>query len=421
MAVKLRLREPQGKVFGCSKRFRLLVAGRRFGKTYLALVELCRAAWAPRRTAWYVGPTYKQAKRIAWKALKQMTKPYWRQRPNETDLTIELSWGATISLRGADHYDSLRGEGLDFMVLDEYASMAPEAWTQVLRPALSDKIGKALFIGTPRGFNHFYDLFAAARTQPDWAAFQFTTEEGGNVPAEELESAARELDERTYRQEFQASFENLTSGRAYYAFDRNWNVQILRYDPTKPLIWSLDFNVNPMCSILAQQVEDHIHILAELVLPDSNTVAACEAFLERTEPWQRSHPLPVFVYGDATGNSRKSAASRTDWQLVKDFIGRYTHSYRASMRVPNANPPLKDRLNCVNALLCNHAGERRLLVDPHCKHLIRDFEQVCWKTDLNGNPVGELDPSDPTRTHVSDAVGYYIVRQFPMRARVGYY
>jgi hypothetical protein len=107
----------------------------------------------PLLTPWYVAPTYKQGKRIAWKPLKDLTRPYWAARPNETDLRIELISGGTICLRGADNYDSLRGDGLDFLVLDEYASIAREAWTEVLRPALADRQGRALFIGTPRGFS----------------------------------------------------------------------------------------------------------------------------------------------------------------------------------------------------------------------------------------------------------------------------
>jgi hypothetical protein len=145
---QIRLKTPQWAVFNSDARFRILVAGKRFGKTYLSLVELCRAAWSSGRLAWYVGPTYKQAKRIAWKPLKQMTQPYWASRPNETDLRIELITGGTICLRGADNYDSLRGDGLDFLILDEYASIAREAWPEVLRPALADKEGGALFIGT---------------------------------------------------------------------------------------------------------------------------------------------------------------------------------------------------------------------------------------------------------------------------------
>src|ERR1700680_5199213 len=212
--MKILLKDPQWTVFGCDQRFRVLVAGRRFGKTYLALVELCQAASVGSQLAWYVAPTYKQAKRIAWKTLKQMTKGYWASKPNETDLRIELVWGGTICLRGADNYDSLRGDGLDFLVLDEYASIAREAWTEVPRPALADKQGGALFIGTPRGHNHFFTLYEGAEDQPDWARFQFTTEQGGNVAREELESATRQLDERTFRQEFLATFENLCVRRA---------------------------------------------------------------------------------------------------------------------------------------------------------------------------------------------------------------
>src|SRR5258706_9817030 len=218
------LKPPQWKVFTCDRRFRILAAGRRFGKTYLALIELVREAWGPGRLVWYIAPTYKQAKRIAWKRLKKLTRPYWASKPNETDLSIELVGGGTIALRGADNYDSLRGVGLDFVVLDEFASMSLLVWTEVLRPALSDRQGGALFIGTPRGFNHFYDLVQEAQGREDWASFQFTTEQGGNVSESELEQAANEMDERTWRQEFEATFENSGEGLVYYAFDRNQNV-----------------------------------------------------------------------------------------------------------------------------------------------------------------------------------------------------
>jgi hypothetical protein len=415
--MKIDLSATQAQVFGCPKRFRVLVAGRRFGKTYLALVELCQAAWGPGRLAWYVAPTYKQAKRIAWKPLKAMTRAYWAKRPNETDLSIQLITGGTIALRGADQYDSLRGEGLDFLVLDEYASMAREAWTEVLRPALSDKQGKALFIGTPRGFNHLYALFEQAQDSSLWAGFKFTTEQGGNVAADELESAARELDERTYRQEFQASFENVGSGIVYYGFDRNANVGAAKYDPKQPLCWALDFNMNPMCSVLAQKMPDGtVHVLQEMMLPDSNTEAACEEFLARTAKWVRPfYPMNVYVYGDATGDSRRTSASRTDWQIVRAFFQRHVNSFQANVRVPNANPAVKDRVNCLNSMLCNHAGQRRLRIDPGCKELIRDLEQVRWKSDSHGNALADIDKSDPMRTHASDALGYFIAKACPIR------
>jgi len=419
-AIQVPVRKAQRKVICCDQRFRVLVAGRRFGKTQVALIELFRAVCARHRTAWYVAPTYRQAKRIAWKRLKELVRPYRPAKVHESELRIELPWGATIALRGSDNYDSLRGEGLDFVVLDEYASMQREAWTEVLRPSLADRQGRALFIGTPKGHNHFYELFEEAQAQSDWATFQFTTEEGGNVSREELEAAARELDERTYRQEFQASFENLGTGRVYYAFDGQANIEPLPYSHNCPLFWSLDFNVDPMCAVVGQVVNGTVHVLHEIALRDSHTLAACQAFQEWVAAQRLSYPVQLSIYGDATGDNRHTSASRTDWQLVRDFLDRHAADFRASVLVRSTNPPVKDRTNCVNAMLRNHYGQYRLRIDPKCKQLIRDLEQVCWKTDANGNSLMELDKSDPLRTHVSDALGYMISYEFPMQASIGY-
>jgi len=312
----------------------------------------------------------------------------------------------------------LRGEGLDFIVLDEYASMAPQAWTEVLRPALSDKRGRALFIGTPRGLDHFYDLFQRAKAQSQWAAFKFTTEEGGNIPLDELHQAAHELDERTYRQEFLASFENTGAGLVYYGFDRGHNVREVIYDQRLPIFWSLDFNVNPMCSLLGQKADGMVNILEEIILPNSNTWEACEQFKQRTESYvARCRPLNVYVYGDATGDGRHSSADRTDWQIVREFFGRHADLYRGHLRVRQENPSVKARVNAVNALLCNYNGDRRLLVAPQCRELIKDLERVCWNADAHGNLLASIDKTDPMRSHVSDALGYFVAREFPLPTR----
>ncbi len=418
----IRLKPPQWTVFNDDARFRVLVAGRRFGKTYLALVELCRAAWSPGRLAWYVAPTFKQAKRIAWSPLKEMTRPYWRSRPNETDLRIDLVSGGSICLRGADNYDSLRGAGLDFMILDEFASFARSVWPEVLRPMLADRQGRALFIGTPRGHDHFYDLHETARNRKNWSVFQYTTAEGGNVAAGELESAGREMDERTFRQEFQASFENQAEGLVYYAFDRSANIRPAEFNPRLPVFWAIDFNVNPMCSVIGQRDGDRIRVLDEIVLADSNTPAACDEFLRRTAGWKSQYggAVPLDIYGDATGNGRASSASRTDWQIVKEVLASRGNGFVRSFHVPKVNPPVRDRVNCVNAVLRNTAGDNRLKADPRCQQLILDFERVRWKTDASGNSLGDLDKSDPARTHVSDALGYMISTEFGMRSKGGY-
>jgi hypothetical protein len=421
----IELHERQWEVFQSKARFRILVAGRRFGKTYLALVEMLLATQGGNKLIWYVGPNDQQSKRIAWERLKAITRHSWAKRPNETELRIDLTCGSTLVVSGAFRPDSLRGEGLDFLVIDEFASLKPEAWTEVFRPALADRKGRALFIGTPLGRNHFYDQFEYAKTDPDWETFQFTTAQGGLVDEAELRSAARELDPESYRQEFEAEFTSVGRHRAYYAFEREEHTQPLNFEPLYPLVWSLDFNVNPMCMLLMQRIGEVVNVLEELVIqPDANTEAACELFQQsatryfgRVPFYQR--PLTVEVYGDASGNHRRTAGVATDWMIVRQFFARWTHQYSASFRTVSANPAVRDRVNCVNSRLRNNQGESRLLIDPRCKELIRDLEQVSWAVDTYGAATSDLDKSDRARTHASDALGYYLSQAFTMRPKVG--
>jgi Terminase large subunit, T4likevirus-type, N-terminal len=431
------LKAPQWRVFNCATRFRVLVAGRRFGKTQLALVELCQAAWKEGRLAWYVAPTCKQAKRVAWNRLKQMTRPYWAGVPREVDLSIELAGGGTIALRGADNYDGLRGEGLNLVVLDEFADIAKEAWTEVLRPMLSDRKGSALFIGTPKGRNHFYDLAQEAKTSPNWAFHSFTTLDGGLVTPEEIEAARRDLDERTFRQEYEASFENW-SGAVYYAFSRESNVRPVQYNPKIPICWSLDFNVNPMCSVIGQLEEDFspahfdfftlvnrdekriktLRIMDELWLSNSNTAEACGEFCNRILPYLDRNPnLTVKIYGDASGSARQTAAgpgAKSDWEIVRREMKRM--GIQASFHYKSSNPGVKNRVAAVNSLLKSTSGEIRILIDPKCKKLIKDLEQVAWKP---GTALIEKE-KNPELTHISDALGYLVETEAGIRAQGGF-
>jgi hypothetical protein len=407
-------------VFNYPARFRVVVAGRRFGKTHLALIEMLHAARQPGTQVWYIGPSYPQAKRIAWDRLKALTRRYWEGRPSETDLTIRTVWGSTLSVRGADRPDSLRGNGLDFAVLDEYASMHPELWTEVIRPALSDRLGRALFLGTPQGCNHFYDLFEQSKTAADWAGFQFSTAQGGNVDKDELASAAAQLDPECFRQEFEAAFEGAGRHRVYYAFDRTLHVVPCSFQPGRPLIWSLDFNVNPMCMMLMQRLGDTVNVIDEIILqPDANTDLACQAFHERTRAIAANLTLDVEVYGDSSGHQRRTSGTATDWALIRDFFSRWRGSYQPSIRAGTSNPGVRDRVNCVNSRLRNALNEFHLFIDPRCKELIKDLEQVTWALDSSDRPTSEIDKSDRARTHSSDALGYYIAEAFPLRPQIG--
>jgi terminase large subunit-like protein len=413
---------PQSRVFADQSRFRVLVAGRRFGKTFLSVLELCRAVWGkPDSLAWYVAPTYKQAKKITWRKLKQAVMPYVTRKPNETDLSVEIQGGGMIALCGAEEYDSLRGPGLDFVVFDEYADTDPLAWTEVIRPMLSDREGGALFIGTPKGFNHFYEMYAGASRSPGWSSFLFTTLDGGQVKPEEIEAARRDLNEKSFRQEYLASFENF-EGRAYYAFDRNVHVKKTVYDRRLPICWSLDFNITPMCSVICQirdksdfsPITGHrrdceIHVLDEIRLINSNTPEACQAFAERVEPYMQGQPLIVSVYGDATGKGKQHAVggggANSDWAVVRDFFANHRGQFKPSYKYRASNPLQRDRVAAMNGALRNGDGYSRMTVDPKCEHLVKDLEGVAWKQG-----VWRLDEdTDPMLTHLSDALGYLVM------------
>jgi hypothetical protein len=427
----IRLTRPQSRIFRCPARFRVVVAGRRFGKTYLSIPELIRKVYRrPKSLAWYLAPTYRQAKQIAWVELKEQTRPYLIGKPNETDLSVDLIGGGSIALRGASNYDSLRGPGLDFAVLDEYADMDPRVWTEIIRPMLSDRMGGALWIGTPKGMNHFHDLYQAAKVAPGWGAFTYTTLDGGRVSAEEIAAARNDLDEKTFRQEYGASFENF-AGRAYFAFTRGQHLAPQSYAPRLQLCWAMDFNVNPMCSVICQ-VEDTtsremamvgrrsamVRVLDEIILPNSNTLEACQAFQKRVGPWiGRQGPVSVKVYGDAAGGSRQTAG-KSDYQIVREFF-RTATEFSATYHVPAANPAVRDRINAMNGKLLNANGYVGMVVDPKCKLLTKDFEQVAWKADAGGNMTGDIDKSNKELTHVSDALGYLVEAEYGLRDHGG--
>jgi len=376
-----------------------VVAGRRWGKTQLALWRLVVDAFSgENHVCYYLAPNYRQAKRIAWGALQQLIPIAARRRTSHHELLIELPNGSTIQLLGTDHPDSLRGVGLDSVVLDEFGNMHPETWPAVVLPMLSDRRGRALFIGTPRSYNHFYNLYMAAKSSEHWGAFHFRTDEGGYVPPDELAMLRAEMDQKQFAQEFEASFENLHA-RVYYAFDRDLNVTDLPLLPNAPVLIGMDFNINPMTAVIAQRAADQCHVIGEIVLADSNTQ---EMMVEINRRYKGREGV---VHPDPSGFARKTSApvGETDFSIIR----------RAGWPVYTEQSPypLVDRLNTVNAMLCNAQGRRRLLISPSCTHLIKALDGLTFK-DGTKIPDGRSGLN-----HITDALGYLIMGAFPMVAR----
>ena len=214
----INLHPAQLQIFNSEKRFKIVAAGRRFGKSYLsAWLLLINAIQSESKDVFYVAPTFQQAKDIMWGMLKDLGKDLIASA-HENTAVLTLVNGRKIYLKGSDRPDTLRGIGLSYVVLDEYASMKPVVWEQIIRPTLADVQGGALFIGTPAGKNHFFDLYKDAIEDEDWEAFQFTSTDNPFLPEDEIEASRKTMSSMSFRQEFEASFETFSGG----IFKEDW-------------------------------------------------------------------------------------------------------------------------------------------------------------------------------------------------------
>jgi hypothetical protein len=394
---------PQKTIAKSEKRFICVIAGRRFGKTFLAIRQLCYHARMPDQEVWYVAPTYKQAKMIVWRKLKQRLQDLrWINKINESELSISLKNGSTISLKGADNEDSLRGVGLDYLIMDEFADINAEAFFEVLRPTLADRQGKAMFIGTPKGIaNWSYELYQMEQEYPeDWQSFQYTTIDGGNVKPEEIEAAKRDLDERTFRQEFLATFETY-AGRIYYAFDRKHNVVDGALEPRDldVIYIGMDFNIDPMSAVIAIRKGDTLCVIDEIRMFSSNTQEAVEEIRGR---YPKSK---IFVYPDPAAHQRKtSAGGATDITILANAGW--------VVKAPRSHTPVRDRINAVNSRLSDSTGKKHLYIRPTCKYTIEGLERQTYKE-------GTTTPDKESGyDHMMDALGYMVDYLFPVRRDV---
>ena len=382
-----------------SHRFRVAICGRRFGKTWLAMRELAKFARYPGRRCWFIAPTRGQGKGIVWDHLKARLQDLnWISKVNESELTLHLRNGSEIGIRSADAYDRMRGFSVDFAVFDEFADMDPDVWTAV-RPTLSDKTGHALFIGTPKGTGNWSkDIFdMSLEHADDWSSYQFTTLDGGRVTEKEVAAARREMDERTFRQEYQASFETF-SGRIYYAFDRA-NIVALKVDSPEIIYIGMDFNIDPMSATIAVRLGDKLHIVDEIRMFSSNTQ-------EMIKEIQTRYPkTKVWVYPDPASRQRKtSAGGATDLSLLQNA--------GFTVKAPLAHDAVRDGINAVNARLCDATGARHLLVDPKCKYTIESLERHAYK---EGTSVPDKDSG---YDHMSDALRYMVSYIWPVKRDV---
>ena len=390
--MKIKLTKPQYEVSSCNKRFRVLISGRRFGKTYLCITEMMKYASKPNQKIWYVAPTFKMAKEIAWSNLKEMLNQFnWIDDINETTMSIRIrKTNSVISLKGADNYDALRGTGLNFLILDEFADIDKRTWFEVLRASVADTLGDVLMCGTPKGYGNWsYEMYLKGKQDDHWGSYQYTTIQGGMVSKAEIEQAKQDIDIRTFRQEFEGTFENY-AGAVYYNFHPVDNVVKKEIDWSKPLHIGLDMNVDPMSACVSQLEKDKFYFVDEIVIYGSNTDEMCQEIKDRY-----GTKVPITIYPDPACRQRKtSAGGRTDLSILQNA------GFKVKCKLKH--PAVRDRINAVNSKLKDSNGNRHIFVSKTCKTIVKGLQRQIYKE--NTNIPDKKDGFD----HMNDAIGYMI-------------
>jgi phage terminase large subunit len=304
-------------------RFCIAVAHRRAGKTVAAIQRLILSAISTDREharCAYIAPTYRQAKDVAWDYLKRFAQPIATDI-HESELRITLHNGARIRLYGAENADAMRGLYHDDVVLDEYADMAPSVWPLIVRPTLSDRQGNALFIGTPKGRNTFFEIFEAAASDVDWSRLSLRASETGLLPDAELASARRDMTQEAYAQEYECSFDAAILG-AYFAseiadLERAGRIHDVPHDPVIPVHTAWDLGIGDSTAIwFFQVVGKDIHVIDHYESHGHGLPHYAEVI--RAKGWRIGHH---YVPHDA--HARDLGTGRTRVETLKTLFGAY--------------------------------------------------------------------------------------------------
>lgn len=258
---------------------------------------------------------------------------------------------------------------------------------------------------TPKAMNHLYDLYKLGQDEDNvrahrWTSWQFPTSSSPFIPQGEIEAAKADMDERSYLQEFEASFVNM-SGRVYHAFDRDKHIKNdIVFNPEKPIWIGQDFNLDPMSSVVMQPQDDGtVWVVDEIVLHGSNTEEVCDEIEKRYWRWQPK----VVIFPDPAGQYGQHARGESDLDIFRERGFRRLHYHKK-------HPLISDRVNAVNRMLKSADGKIRLFFHPKCKGIINSLEQTIYKKGTR-----ELDKAASVE-HSADALGYCIHYQFPVRS-----
>jgi len=312
-----------------------------------------------------------------------------------------------ILFRAVEEFERLRGSNLAWFGLDELTYTSEEAWLRLEGRLRDPKAARlcGFAVWTPKGYDWVHERFVAERVDgyEVVAAQAFENRHLLERVPDYYERLKSSYDPPFYQQEVLGQYLHLHAGRVYYGFERAKNVAEVKVDPTRALLWALDFNVDPMSSVIAQMEGEGVAVLDEIVLSRATTQQACEEFQNRFP----GHKAGLKVYADASG-ARMQTTGTSDLAVLKQFFrsGEYG---TVEFKVPKSNPAVRDRVMAVNVAF------QGMKIDGRCKELIKDLEQVAYKENTQ---VIDKD-RDPKRTHLSDALGYLVWQELRVAEKVG--
>jgi len=408
---------PQKRISESLTRFNVAAWGRQSGKTTFGLDKMIikPLMGRPGGVYWYVLQTYAAAEVAFNRYLALLSKTDLITYKNRADKVAVLDNGASVFFKSGKNYQDLRAETLDGAIIDEMRQQHKDLWPMVIRPMLARRGGWCDFYSTPNGFDHFYDLAQLARNNPkEWSFYHAPSTEAPWWTESEVQSARATMSEDEFAQEILAEFRSIGFGKAYLSHgphnqvsENPFAVRGLKWSPYLPIIVGLDFNVGHMSWVLGQSKGEDIYFGEEIVVKGTNTDETTQVLVNRV----KGHRLGVLLVGDATGKSNKTSASgATDYSIITKALREANIPFRNL--TPESNPPVKDRINTMNAMLKSASGGVHFFYNPAaCPKLARDLDRVTWK---QGTDSAILDKSDPDLTHSSDAAGYPVFHFFNM-------
>ena len=393
-------------------RFTVAVCGRRWGKSLSASMEASAILAKENTRVWVVAPTYDLSEKIFREIWQHMVvnKGMQTTRASFKEQFIEFEWGSVLEGKSADRPDSLVGESLDLLIIDECAKVKRNIWEMYLRPTLSDRKGRAIFISTPEGFNHLYDWYLMGQKDNNWYSFRSPSWENNVVfpdgeNDEDIQEAKRNVTKEIFDQEYRGLFTSL-SGRVY-SFDRNIDMGDYPYNPNLPTFCSIDFGYR-MPSVGWFQTyringQWHINMIDEI---------SHKTNIKTDELVEAIRKKPYYIrkyYGDPASKQVQGQSGLGDWEIFRRQ-GVYVESVR-----DRTSRSIASGISHVRSFIENANGERFLHLNKNCQGTAEDFEMYRYPEEKQGKPLKPEPVKDGHSDHGMDMVRYFFINRFPIK------